>query len=49
MIADLTIAIVAMAVLFVLAGLMRLSMGCGGGHCDSCSHDCEIDTDGRCP
>ena len=50
MIADLMIAIVSMAVLFVAAGLigMRFWRGCGG-HCDSCSNDCEIDTEGRRP
>lgn len=46
MIGDLLIAIVTMAVLFVLAGLLRLRMGCGG-HCDSCSDKCELDTEGR--
>lgn len=48
MITDLLTGIVAMAVLFVAAGLLRLRVGCGG-HCDSCSKDCEIDTEGRRP
>jgi hypothetical protein len=48
MIGDLLIAIVTMAVIFVLAGLLRIKLGCGG-HCDSCSNDCEIDTEGRHP
>ena len=48
MIADLLTGIVAMAVLFVAAGLLRLRMRCGG-HCDSCSNDSEIDKEGRLP
>ena len=48
MIADLMIAIGSMAVLFVVAGLLHLRLGCGG-HCGSCSNDCEIDTEGRRP
>jgi hypothetical protein len=44
-----TIGIVAMAALFVAAGLLQIRVGCGHGHCDSCSNDCEIDKEGRLP
>lgn len=41
----------AMAALFVFAGLIRLGEGhgCGGGNCGTCSHDCELDLEGRRP
>ncbi|MHB1194628.1 MAG: hypothetical protein ACYC6F_16505 [Longimicrobiales bacterium] len=43
--------ILAMAALFVLAGLIGLGegKGCGSGHCGSCSNDCELDLEGRRP
>jgi hypothetical protein len=47
------LSILVMAMLFVVFGLLRLgsSGGCGGDHCDSCSHDCDLDieADGRLP
>jgi hypothetical protein len=45
------ISVLVMAMLFVVFGLLRLGNGggCGGGQCDSCSHDCEIEADGRLP
>ena len=50
MIANLLIGIGAMVVLFVVAGLVSMDFwrGCGG-HCDSCSNDCEIEKKGRLP
>jgi len=48
MIGDLLTAVVTMALLFVLAGLLRIRLGCGS-HCDTCAHDCESDTEGRHP
>lgn len=48
-----TLSVFGMAVLFVVFGLFRLAdgngHGCGGGHCDSCSHDCSFDPEGRHP
>ena len=45
------VAVLVMAMLFVVFGLLRLGNGggCSGGHCDSCSHDCETGADGRLP
>ena len=46
------IAVFGMAAFFVAFGLLRLAEGqggCGSGHCDSCSHDCEIGAEGRLP
>ena len=48
------ISVLVMAMLFVVFGLQRLGGGggCGGGHCDSCSNDCDIGCDveaGRLP
>jgi hypothetical protein len=45
------ISVLVMAMLFVVFGLLRLGngSGCGSGHCDSCSNDCEIEADGRLP
>jgi hypothetical protein len=45
------VAMVSMAVLFVLFGLVQRGerRGCGSGHCDSCSHECEIGAEGRLP
>ena len=50
MITDLLIGIGVMIVLFVVAGVVGMDFwrGCGG-HCDSCSTDCEIDKQGRNP
>ena len=44
------ISVLVMAMLFVVFGLLRLGNGggCSGGHCDSCSHDCDIEA-GRLP
>ncbi len=43
--------VLAMAALFVFAGLIRLGegKGCGSVHCGSCSNDCELDLEGRRP
>ena len=40
-----SVAVFGMAALFVVFGLFRLgdTGGCGGGHCDTCSHDCELE------
>jgi hypothetical protein len=49
------ISVLVMATLFVVFGLLRIGKGggCGGDHCDSCSHDCDIGSDveaqGRLP
>ncbi|GMV05784.1 MAG: hypothetical protein AMXMBFR53_20610 [Gemmatimonadota bacterium] len=46
-----SVSVFAMAALFVAFGLLRLGdgRGCGSGHCDSCSHDCTLDPEGRHP
>jgi hypothetical protein len=46
-----SLGILAMAALFVCAGLIRLGEGqeCGSGHCGSCSNDCALNTEGRNP
>ncbi len=50
-----SIGIVAVAALFVAAGLLRVrtghgsGLGCRGGQCDSCPNDCEFDKEGRLP
>ena len=51
MITDLLIGIGAMAVLFVIAGVVGMNFwrGCGHDHCDACANDCEIDTERRHP
>jgi len=43
-----TLAMAALAALFVLFGLLHLGdrKGCGGS-CDTCAHDCEHDLEGR--
>lgn len=40
-----SLAVFAMAALFVTFGLLKLGegQGCGGSDCGSCSHDCEIE------
>lgn len=44
------LAVLVMAMLFVVFGLFRLGdgKGCGSDHCDSCSHDCDLEA-GRLP
>ena len=46
-----SVGIVAMAALFVAAGLLHLGVGrgCGCEGCDSCANDCEFDKEGRLP
>jgi ferredoxin len=46
-----SVSVFAMAALFVVFGLLNVggahSHGCGGGHCDTCSTDCDFE--GRHP
>jgi hypothetical protein len=47
-----SVAVFGMAAFFVVFGLLRLGEGhggCGSAHCDSCSHDCEFEAEGRLP
>jgi len=45
------ISVFVIAALFVVFGLQRIGAGhgCGSGHCDSCSDECELDIEGRHP
>jgi hypothetical protein len=47
------LSIVVMGLFFVVFGALRLGEraggGCAGGHCDSCSLDCETEADRRLP
>ena len=46
-----SVGMVAAALLFVIAGLLRLGEGkeCGTGGCGSCDNDCGLDIEGRVP